>query len=112
MCVVTDLRLNADQSAALSQLSPRRIELLFRCLSFPGPFTVADVRHSYPPGDDAVQYLSRDVGALETGRLLMADPPRSSSRQGRTVHFSVTDVAVSLFRELEALTVQALNDRP
>lgn len=112
MGVMEDFCLSAEQSAAVGQLNPRRVELLYLCMSFPLTFTARDLRQVLPPDADTSRYLSRDLLALETGGLLAADPPRSSPRQGRAVSYQVPSLALSLFAELDAMATRAINARP
>lgn len=112
MGAMEDFRLSAEQSAAVGQLTPRRVELLYLCMSLPAAFTANDLRQALPPDDDASRYLSRDLVAMETGGLLAADPPRSAPRQGRTVSYHVSPFALSLFAELDRLAKLAISARP
>lgn len=112
MDVMEDFRLSAEQSAAVGQLSPRRVELLYLCMSLPAAFTANDLRKALPPDDDAGRYLNRDLFALETGGLLAADPPRSAPRQGRTVSYRVSPLAHGLFGELDRLAKRAISAQP
>ncbi len=95
--------------AALSQMNPRRFDLLLGCIGQGRPFTVADLRASVA---DTTPSLPRDLNALETGGLLIADPPRSFDRQGRPVTYTVAPLAYRAFRDLAAAIESASATRP
>lgn len=46
------------------------------------------------------------------GGWLRGDPPESSGRQGRTVVYTVTPLAIDLFPELARLVETAISSRP
>lgn len=103
------VRLNDELAAAVACVTPRRVELLLAALAQPGSFTVSDLREVTPTDGGS---LPRDVRALEHGGWLRGDPPESSGRQGRTVAYTVTPLAIDLFPELARLVETAISSRP
>lgn len=103
------VRLNAELAAAVAWVTPRRVELLLAALAYPGSFTISDLREDVA---DEGGSLPRDLRALERGGWLLGDPPEDSGRQGRTVAYTVTPLAMRMFPELARLVEAAISSRP
>lgn len=100
--------LSDDLAAAVAAVTPRRFELLLAALDHGDPFTVRELRESV--GDDGGS-LPRDVRALELGGWFIGDPPATAGRQGRTVSYSVSPLAIGMFPELARLVEAAVTSR-
>ena len=98
-----------DALTALSQLNPRRFDLLLACIRLGGAFTTTELRGAQP---ELAPSLSRDLGALEVAGLVLADPPRAIARQGRPVTYTVAPLARTVFSELAGLVDEAYASRP
>lgn len=101
-----------DALTALGYMTPRRFELLLVCASLAEGFSASDVRER-ATGTVAAGSLLRDLLALETGGWLVADPPHTEKRQGRTVTYSVArGVAGAAFHVLASELDAALTTAP
>lgn len=96
-------------SDVLSQMNPRRFEVLLICMTLTEPFTATDIRDALPLAEPS---LPRDLNALEDGGLLTADPPKSESRQGRVVLYWVAPRTQTVFRGIADLVDSAWRSRP
>lgn len=100
--------LSDDLAAAVAAVTPRRFELLLTALAHGDPFTVGDLRER--SGDEGGS-LPRDVRALELGGWFIGDPPAAAGRQGRTVSYTVSPLAIGMFPELARLVEAAITSR-
>lgn len=108
------MKLTANEATALGHLNPRRVEILLRCLTLDEPFTAGDVLAGLQEeGDEQLSpsALSRDLRGLESGGLIVGDPPVLEARKGRTVSFHPTDLAENLFSQLHSHGVSVLENR-
>lgn len=100
--------LSDELATAVAAVTPRRVELLLAALRHGDPFTVGELRESV--GDEGGS-LPRDVRALELGGWFIGDPPLPAGRQGRTVSYTVSPLAIGLFPELARLVETAVTSR-
>lgn len=95
--------------AALTQITPRRLELLMACARLPAGFTTADARAEMKTPASSSASLTRDLRALEAGGWLVARPSRREKRQGRTVRYRVNRrLARTAFHDWGRLLNEAL----
>lgn len=101
--------LGDDLAAAVAVITPRRVELVLAALRHGGSFTAGELRAAVGDGGGS---LPRDLRALEVGGWVSADPPATSSRQGRTVAYMVTPLAVEVFPRLARMVSEAIKRTP
>lgn len=99
---LSDGLLSTRDSAVLGSLTPRRFELLVAAAGLGKTFTAADLRRVVP--DVPARTVALDLGAMEVGGVITADPPADQPRQGRPVVYQIApDVPDVLGRLAEVL---------
>lgn len=93
----------------LTHLNPRRFELLLCAGRLGTTFTAPELREIAPEHSSS---LTRDLNALEAAGLVVATPPASASRQGRTVTFRLNPEAPKRFARLADLMATAYSRQP
>lgn len=96
--------MNEDLQKILTQINPRRFEILLQAARLGSSFTAAQFREVFPLGSSS---LTRDLNALEAAGLLLADPSMTQARQGQRVVYQVAPDISQRFQDLADVVAQA-----